>query len=424
VEYPEDDREVYRLPRWRRLVAWGLRPLVRMIESEEPLDAYGLVHMASTAGDALVAVALADSVFFSLPVGEARGKVALYLGLTMAPLAVAGPLLVPLLDLGRYRRLISFAAAAGRAGIAIYAAPRFGSLLLFPTAFALLVLSRIHGITKNGLTMAYAPVGEKLVRVNARLGRIAAVGASLALAFGLIFLKAGGAGAVLYLAAAVYIVCMFLNLRLPHPFRDAIAPIEVDVDRRGRVPRLAPAAVGTAGLRGASGFLLFLLAFALRRSGQPTYWFGVLAVAAAVGGVVGDLIAPRLPRWLREEGVVIMALLAAGVGALLAFEAFGLFWLAVFSGLVGAATEFGRLAFQSLMQRTAPGGAQGRVFVRYEVVFQLAWVVGAFLPAILPIEFRTGILVLAAFYLVLALSYFLRPYFERRRAQAAHPSSS
>jgi hypothetical protein len=394
-----------------------------MIESDEPVDAYGLVHMASAAGDALVAVALADSVFFSLPVGQARGKVALYLGLTMAPLAVAGPLLIPLLDLGRYRRLISFGAAAGRAGMAIYAAPRFGSLVLFPSAFALLVLSKVHGITKNGLTMAYAPIGEKLVRVNAWLGRVAAVGATLALAMGLIFLKAGGATAVLYLAAAVYVVCMFLNLRLPHPPRDAIAPYEVAVDRRGRIPRLRPAAVGTAGLRGASGFLLFLLAFALRRSGQPTYWFGVLAVAAAVGGVVGDLIAPRLPRWLREEGVVIMALLAAGVGAILAFEAFGLFWLAVFAGLAGAATEFGRLAFQSLMQRNAPGGAQGRVFVRYEVAFQLAWVVGAFLPAILPIEFRTGILVLATFYLVLALSYFIRPVVERRRAQAAHPSS-
>ena len=50
------------------------------------------------------------------------------------------------------------------------------------------------------------------------------------------------------------------------------------------------------------------------------------------------------------------------------------------------------------MQRNAPQGAHGRVFVRYEVVFQLAWVGGAFIPALLPIDFRTGILMLAAFY--------------------------
>src|SRR5437867_5257720 len=97
-------------------------PLRRMWDSDDPLDAYGLVHMASAGGDALVAVALANSVFFSLPVGQARVKVALYLALTMAPLAVAGPLMAPLLDRGGFRRAISFTSAAGRAVAAAMAA--------------------------------------------------------------------------------------------------------------------------------------------------------------------------------------------------------------------------------------------------------------------------------------------------------------
>src|SRR5947208_9110089 len=117
---------------------WGTAPIVRMWESHHPLDAYALVHMASAAGDALVAIALADSVFFSLKPGAARTHVALYLGLTMAPLAVAGPLLVPLLDRGGFRRVISFTSALGRAAIAVYAGPRFHTLILFPAAFGLL----------------------------------------------------------------------------------------------------------------------------------------------------------------------------------------------------------------------------------------------------------------------------------------------
>ncbi len=40
------------------------------------------------------------------------------------------------------------------------------------------------------------------------------------------------------------------------------------------------------------------------------------------------------------------------------------------------------------MQRLAPGGSYGRVFVRYEVLFQLAWVGGALIPALAPIDFR------------------------------------
>src|SRR5687767_3042618 len=95
---------------------WGAAtgPLRRVWESEDPFDDYALVHMTSAAGDALVAIALADSIFFSLPIGEAKVKVALYLGLTMAPLALAAPLIVPLLDRGGFRRLASFIAAAGR----------------------------------------------------------------------------------------------------------------------------------------------------------------------------------------------------------------------------------------------------------------------------------------------------------------------
>jgi hypothetical protein len=38
------------------------------------------------------------------------------------------------------------------------------------------------------------------------------------------------------------------------------------------------------------------------------------------------------------------------------------------------------------------------VFVRYEVLFQVAWVVGAFIPVWLPISFRSGVLLLAVFY--------------------------
>src|SRR5205823_6109008 len=236
-------------------------PLRRMWDSDDPLDAYALAHMASAAGDALVAVALADSVFFSLPVGQAKVKVALYLALTMAPLAFAAPLLVPLLDRGGFRRAISFAASAGRAALAIYAAPRFSTLLLFPSAFALLVLSRVHGITKNGLTAAYAAPQEGLFRSNARLGRVAVAGAALAAGPGVLFLKLGGSMAVLYMAAAVYGTAALLNLRLPQPDvpRPAATPPAVraqsGVDRRGRVPALAGTAVGTAGLRAAMGFL-------------------------------------------------------------------------------------------------------------------------------------------------------------------------
>ena len=410
-----------RTARWERLLEWALRLLSRLWLSHEPLDAYLLVQMMSGAGDAMVAIALADSVFFSVPVGQAKVKVALYLLLTMAPLAAAAPALVPLLDLGGFLRTIAFGAAAGRAILAVYAAPRFTTLLLFPLAFLLLVLSKVSSITKNGLVMAYAPAREGLVTANARLGRYGVIGGLLAAPAGVAMLKVAHAKGVLYLAAIAYGVTALLTLRLARP---KTKPVRKSVQRVGAIPRLREASIGTAGLKAASGFLFFMLAFALRGRHYPAYWFGVLAASAAGGGFLGDVAAPRLSRYLREEAVVYVSLGAAGVAALFAFTEFRLVILAFFTAFAGMATEFGRLSFQSLMQRYAPEGSHGRVFVRYEVLFQLSWVSGAFLPAVLPIPFRTGVLFMAAFYIALGLYHVVRPIIGRWEQRPTPPPAA
>ncbi len=404
------------------------RPLQRMWGSDQPLDAYTLVHMASVAGDALVAIALADSVFFSIPVGEAKVKVALYLALTMAPLALAAPLMVPLLDRGGFRRAIAFGAAAGRAVVALVAAPNFDTPLLFPTAFLLLVLSRVHSITKNGLTTAYAEHGEALVQANAKMNRQGIIAGGVAAVPGILAAHLGGAAAVLVLATIAYVGAALLVLRLPRvPAEAPPKTVETGLDavgKRGNIPALTLPAAATAGLRAANGFLVFLVAFAIRahgvKTGHPTSkaTFGLVLAAGFAGTFVGDLIAPRLSALKRDGAVVLASLFVAGAAALLAFVEYGPWLLAAFGLLAGMSTEFGRLAFQSLMQRHAPGGAQGRVFVRYEVVFQLAWVFGAFFPAVLAIGFRTGTFILAVFYLALGAAFIVWSRVPSHRAAA------
>lgn len=415
-----EDSRPRRYP-WWQLILLGLvglveailRPIGRMWRSEHPLDRYGLAHFASVAGDTFVAFALANSIFFSVEPGVARGRAAVYLALTMAPLAVAAPVLVPLLDRAGPRRAISFAAAAGRAVVALYAASRFGTVLLYPTAFLLLVLAKVHAITRNGLALAYAGPNEGLVRANARLGRIGVGGAAMAALPAFALVRLADEEAALYGAALVYAVAAFLNLRLPNP---RVAGGLAEVTRTGSIRALTAPAIGASGLRAATGFLLFALAFALRRSGEPTWWFLVLAGAGTVGGFLGNLLAPRLPSSIREEAVVVGCVVGAGIGAVLAFAAFSLPVLVVFGLVVGASAELGRLAFQSLMQRLAPGGAHGRVFVRYEVLFQLAWVAGALIPAMLPIDLRGGFLILAGLYLIAGIGYLTPDILARRRA--------
>jgi hypothetical protein len=385
-----------------------------MWTSSDPIDAYALNHLTSVAGDALLAVSLADSVFFSLPVGESRVRVALYLLLTMLPLALAGPLIAPVLDRAGPRRSITAGAAAGRAVLALLLAPRLDEVALFPLALLMLVLAKVHGIVKNGLTMVYANRAEGLMRANARLGRIAVAGALVAAPIGLLVLKVLGISTPIYLAAIVYAASAALTLRLPHPGvrggPRAPRPPRVlsGLGARGRVPELAAPAVGAIGLRAAGGFLLFLLLFSLRTAEVPATWFAVLGGAGLGGGFMADLVAPSLSRRTREEAVVIAAVTTAGIGALLASQLFGLPLLAVYAFTAGAATEFARLALQSLMQTHAPPDQLGSVFVRYEALYQVAWVAAAFLPTLLPISFRLGIVLLAVFYGVLAAAYWWR----------------
>src|SRR5437016_13436832 len=102
-----------------------------------------VAHVVLIAGDTLVTIALAGSLFFSISPGAARGRVALYLALTMAPFAVVAPLLGPALDRSRGgRRLLLAATAAGRALVCFLMARDLKSLLLFPEAFVVLVLAK------------------------------------------------------------------------------------------------------------------------------------------------------------------------------------------------------------------------------------------------------------------------------------------
>src|SRR6476619_868593 len=63
-----------------------------------PYARFARAHALFGAGDTLVALALAGSLFFSISPEAARGKVVLYLLLTMAPFAVVAPFIGPFLD--------------------------------------------------------------------------------------------------------------------------------------------------------------------------------------------------------------------------------------------------------------------------------------------------------------------------------------
>jgi MFS family permease len=227
-----------------------------------PLDRLAWVHATSTFGDALVAVALAGTLFFAVPVAAARPRVALYLLLTVAPFAVVAPLLGRLLD-GRTGagRLALAAAMALRAALAALAVTRTESLLLYPLAFGLLVCSRAHGISRTAMVPELLGPDDQrdLVAVNGRMARVAALGGTAGALLGVGLDRLLSGGAVLWAAALAFAAGGVLALGLPRTRRPRVPAPRVDAPRAPsnaphprRVPRWGSVADRSGEQRGLS----------------------------------------------------------------------------------------------------------------------------------------------------------------------------
>jgi len=370
------------LPPWRRRPS--LVPLVR-------------VHAANAAGDALIAVSLADTFFFDVPVGEARGRVALYLLVTMAPFAVVAPVIGPLLDrLHSGRRLALTASFAGRAILAWIMAGRAGGLALYPGAFGVLVLSKGYGIARAAAVPRLLPEGMTLVGANARLsGAALAVGAA-----------AGGLGAgvssltsyrwSLRLAVLVFLAGAVFALMLPATVNSGHEHVRTTDKAAVRFSgRVRPALVGAASLRAFAGFLTMFLAFLLRREGEGNVALVVVVSAALTGGVLGTGLGAGLRKRAPEE-LLGGSLALVTVACLLAAWSFGVpsaAGVALASGLAGS---LGKLAYDSLLQTDVAENVRGQVFARSETTLQLAWVAGGAVGIALPLRGGLGLGLAAA----------------------------
>jgi MFS family permease len=376
----------------QRLVhAWLRAPALR-----QPLDRLAWVHATSSLGDALVAVALAGTLFFAVPVAAARPRVALYLLLTVAPFAVVAPLLGRLLDGRRGAgRLVLASALLLRAVLAYLAVPRTQSLLLYPLAFGLLVCSRVHGISRSALVPELAGPDRPLVAVNGRMARVAALGGTLGALLGVGLDRLLGGGAVLLASALAFAAGGVLALWLPataarrarpagQPERSA-EPEESPLDRRAarltRPPsRVRLARTASAAVRAVGGFSLFLLAFELRRQGVGGAGLGLLLAGVGIGAVAGAFLLPQAARLLQVEGLVGAGLVASGLTALLLAGRVGVASAALAGLAMGGGVAAARLGFESLVQREVPPAGRGTAITRAETTFQLAWVAGAVVP--------------------------------------------
>ena len=376
------------------------------------------LHALSCAGDTLIAIGLAGTIFFDVPLGEARNKVALYLLVTMVPFAMLAPVVGPLLDHFRHGRRYALATTMlGRAFLAWLISDYIGGFGLYPAAFGVLALSRAYGVARSAAVPRLLPEGLGLSQVGARASVYGTVAGALVAPIGLAAFWFGPQWP-LRVASVIFLIGMVISLRLPpkadseppermpHPLR---AMRRRDGERplgRGRPSgRLVIATlIGAAALRGLYGFLLLFLAFAIKAGDLTTDFFGrdlgaqgalgLVGGALAVGTFLATAIGTRLrihrPTALQSSGTIVVA----GVAVLAALK-FSLPMVALLCLVAAMMSGIAKLAVDASIQERIPERLRASSFAHSETALMLAFVAGGGL-GLVPFTGLIGVTVAAA----------------------------
>jgi hypothetical protein len=370
------------------------------------------LHAASIAGDALIAIGLAGTIFFSVPAGEARGRVALYLLVTMLPFALLAPVIGPLLDRFRHGRRYALAITfLGRAFLAYLISERLDEIALYPAAFGVLVLSRAYGVARSAAVPRLLPSGLALSEANARASLFGTLAAAVVAPIGIALAAGFGQPWPLRIAAVIFLYGMVTALRLP-PRADSEPPEAVPraLQPRGHKgakvlsgPLVVAAIVGTGTLRAAYGFLALYLAFSIRAGdletnflGTPvreTAAIGVLAGALGIGSflatAVGSSLHIKRPILVQAIGVCLAAV-TVGVAAWW----YALPWVALACLVAALSTGLAKLATDAVIQECTDDKTRATAFAHAETLLMLAWVGGGGL-GLVPFGGHWGLAVLA-----------------------------
>ncbi|MEU2000581.1 MFS transporter [Rhodococcus sp. NPDC019627] len=396
------------------------------------LTALTYAVMTNNATDAAIAVALANTLFFSAATGEDKTKVALYLLITIAPFAVIAPLIGPMLDRLQHGRRIALASSFGlRTALAIILVFNFDSWVLYPAALGMMVLSKSFSVLKSAVTPRVLPPEIDLVRVNSRLTVFGLLGGTIgagALA-GALALATGSSMATLWLAAVITVLGAYLSMRIPSWVEVTEGEVPATLtyhgdDRRTEVidrTRVTPEADagpksgkrrqplgravitglwGNSTIRVLTGFLTLYIAFVAksRTDHEPLIqaaMLGLVGAAAGIGNFTGNAAGARL-KLGRPALIVLRCTGAVWVVAVIAAVTDNLLTAAVATLVGSAASALAKVSLDASLQHDLPEESIASGFGRSETVLQLSWVVGGALGVLLPTEYWIGFTVVSA----------------------------
>jgi predicted MFS family arabinose efflux permease len=248
---------------------------------------------------------------------------------------------------------------------------------------------------------------------------------------GVILYKLGGSPAVLIFATLVFAAATVAGARLPvlvnrqgdqgwtdktaqarefgrPTAQDEQQAFEADLIRLQPMahPEVMLGLTAMCIVRGLQGFMIFMLAFGLRRmNGVGLYWYGLVLAGSGVGAIVGLVLVGRLRKRLTEQQLLLCSLWLIAISAAGCAVWGTLFAQVVLALMVGLCGAVAQPSFDAMTQRYIPPSAQGRAFARFGMRQQLVWVVGSLIPLIIAFTLPQGDATMAVLAALGGLSY-------------------
>ena len=415
--------------------------MVQRAATADGADKSGLTALtwpvvANFAVDSAMAVALANTLFFAAATGESKGRVALYLLITIAPFAVIAPLIGPALDRLQHGRraalAMSFLLRTVLAVVLISnydsATGSYPSWVLYPCALGMMVLSKSFSVLRSAVTPRVMPPSIDLVRVNSRLtmfGLIGGtvVGGGIAAGFEYLFSSLLGLPGALFVVVFVTLAGASLTMRIPRWVEVTEGEVPATLTYHGRGgewdwlddeptevirtgPRRQPlgrniitALWGNCTIKAMVGFLFLYPAF-VAKAQDASGWvqlgiLGMIGVAAGLGSFAGNFPAARLQLG-RPTVLVVRATVAVTVMALAAAVTGNLIVAAAATFVTSGASAIAKASLDASLQDDLPEESRASAFGRSESVLQLSWVMGGAIGVLVYTDLWVGFTAITA----------------------------
>jgi MFS family permease len=382
--------------------------------------------------DGLLQAGLVGVVLFAPERGASPARIAMGFAVLLLPFTLLAPLAGVLLDRWSRVAVLRWANLGRSLLIAVTAAATAwgaSEVLVFGSALVALALNRLV-LAALGASLPRTVPPDLLVTGNAMAPTLGTFTTVVGGAIGLLLrgvLEGTGDAAPFAAAAAGYLVAAGTTLRftsaqlgpgdhapLGSPFSQAWDDVRAGVAQIARTAPARSVLMATTAQRilfgGLTVWTIVMIRFLLHGTSSDEdaalAALGTVAVAAGIGLVAASTVAPSMVRRFGPRFTTAAALAVGGVGSLAPAASLRLTSIVTAWLFAGASAQALKITVDTTLQRSSPDVMRGRVFIAYDLVFNISFMLGVSIVAAASLSLLDGSVLpvlLAGGYLAAAL---------------------